>query len=207
MRKIVLISLALILALGSLGVGYAMWSDTVTVDGTVDTGVVKLGIVKMTPTVTQDKNVATVCITYEGSIGPWQPPCEQPPNALANAYEKAIVTIDKAYPCLTVDLEGYVGSLSTIPVHLVSISIDDPTDELTFEKTPLDPNWTGFFYVTDDPDKIAIIKVEIINLVCSQLEGECDTDKFDLILHVEQPAIQDHTYSFEVVITGEQWAE
>ena len=42
MRKIILISLALILALGSLGVGYAMWSDTVTVDGPVTTGTLNL---------------------------------------------------------------------------------------------------------------------------------------------------------------------
>jgi predicted ribosomally synthesized peptide with SipW-like signal peptide len=207
MKKIVLIGLAVIMALGSLGVGYAMWSDTVTIDGTVETGVLELGIVKMSADLIQTKDVATVDISYEGLIGPWQPPCANPPGALANAWEKAIVTIDKAYPCLTVDLEGYVGSLSTIPMHIVSIAISDPTGQLTWQPTPADPSWTGFFYVTGDVDKVPIIKVEIINLVSTQLEGECDTDKFDLILHVEQPAEQDHTYNFEVVITGQQWDE
>jgi predicted ribosomally synthesized peptide with SipW-like signal peptide len=43
MKKIMLISFALVLALGGLGVGYALWSDTVTVSGPVSTGVVRLG--------------------------------------------------------------------------------------------------------------------------------------------------------------------
>jgi hypothetical protein len=42
MRKIGLLSLAIVLALGALGVGYAMWTDTITIHGTVETGSVCL---------------------------------------------------------------------------------------------------------------------------------------------------------------------
>ena len=38
MKKIGLLSLALVLALGSLGVGYAAWTDTIYIDGSVSTG-------------------------------------------------------------------------------------------------------------------------------------------------------------------------
>jgi len=38
MKKIGLICLALVMALGGLGVGYAMWSDTLTITGNVNTG-------------------------------------------------------------------------------------------------------------------------------------------------------------------------
>ena len=38
MKKIGLLSLALVLALGALGVGYAAWTDTITIEGTVNTG-------------------------------------------------------------------------------------------------------------------------------------------------------------------------
>lgn len=38
MRKIGFICLALVMALGSLGVAYAAWAETLTIDGTVDTG-------------------------------------------------------------------------------------------------------------------------------------------------------------------------
>lgn len=44
MRKIGLLSLALVLALGALGVGYAMWFDEVTIEGTVQTGSVEISI-------------------------------------------------------------------------------------------------------------------------------------------------------------------
>jgi len=42
MKKIGLLALALVLALGALGVGYAAWTDTVTIEGTVNTGTVDL---------------------------------------------------------------------------------------------------------------------------------------------------------------------
>jgi hypothetical protein len=44
MKKMGLIMIALVLALGMAGVGYAMWQDTVTIDGSVTTGSVDLDI-------------------------------------------------------------------------------------------------------------------------------------------------------------------
>jgi len=44
MKKIGLLALALVLALGALGVGYAAWTDTVTIEGTVNTGTVDLEV-------------------------------------------------------------------------------------------------------------------------------------------------------------------
>ena len=40
MKKIGILALALVLALGSLGVGYALWSDVLYLEGTVQTGTV-----------------------------------------------------------------------------------------------------------------------------------------------------------------------
>jgi predicted ribosomally synthesized peptide with SipW-like signal peptide len=45
MKKIGLISLALVMALGALGVTFAGWTDSVTVNGTVNTGDVKIDII------------------------------------------------------------------------------------------------------------------------------------------------------------------
>ncbi|MBA7607286.1 hypothetical protein ES703_14445 [subsurface metagenome] len=45
MKKIGLLVMALVLAMGMLGVGYAAWTDTVTIDGTVNTGNVDLQVV------------------------------------------------------------------------------------------------------------------------------------------------------------------
>jgi len=50
MKKIGLLCLALVLALGALGVGYAMWQDTVTIEGTVNTGSVEISIEDLSET-------------------------------------------------------------------------------------------------------------------------------------------------------------
>jgi hypothetical protein len=44
-KKIGIICLTLVLALGSLGIGYAHWSDTLYIEGTVETGQVLVGFV------------------------------------------------------------------------------------------------------------------------------------------------------------------
>jgi hypothetical protein len=44
MRKIGFICLAVVLAMGALGVGYAMWWDEVKIEGTVNTGSVEISI-------------------------------------------------------------------------------------------------------------------------------------------------------------------
>lgn len=50
MKKISMIMLALVVALGGLGVGYAMWSDTVTINGYVTTGSVDIDIESLSHT-------------------------------------------------------------------------------------------------------------------------------------------------------------
>ena len=45
MKKIGLLCLALVFALGALGIGYAAWTDTLTVEGTVNTGDVDINVV------------------------------------------------------------------------------------------------------------------------------------------------------------------
>lgn len=50
MKKIGLLCMALVLALGMLGVGYAMWKDEITIEGTVNTGTVVVDIVELSET-------------------------------------------------------------------------------------------------------------------------------------------------------------
>lgn len=209
MKRIGLLALALVLALGALGVGYAMWSDEVVVEGTVDTGTVRIGIVKAVATLDQTKDVATVDITFEDPLGPWD--CPIPREAQDYAYDRVVVTIDDAFPCLWVDIEFYVGNVGTIPIHIVGLEMSDPTGELTVVWVVPpggagDPN--GYFYRTGgDPVEDRVITFWIINQnIGAQLHG-CDPKKADLILHVEQPAEQDHEYRFEFKVIAQQWAK
>jgi predicted ribosomally synthesized peptide with SipW-like signal peptide len=63
MKKIGLLVMALILALGALGVGYAKWTDTVTINGTVNSGNVDIVITGYSGTwVFKDKSTGLVLI-------------------------------------------------------------------------------------------------------------------------------------------------
>jgi len=212
MKKIGLLCLALVLALGTLGVGYAMWSDEVTIEGTVDTGTLRLGIwhavverIEQGGGVTQEKDVATVDLSFEGPIlkkefvgfgEKW-------------AYEKLKVALNNTYPDLLVDIAVYLASVGSIPVHISAINISDTGGDLTWEweSPPTSSPSFGHFYHTDDPTKEPVINVAIWGLVICQQFHWCEGDKFDLIIHVKQPAEQDHEYNFEVKVIGEQWAE
>jgi len=206
MKKIGLLCLALVLALGTLGVGYAMWSDEVIIEGTVDTGTLRLGIFHAyVERLEQDKDVATVDLSFAGPI------LEKEFAGFGTkmAYEKLVVALNNTFPCLTVDIAFYLACVGSIPVHIAGINITDPSGELTWmwEKEPTFSPCYGYFYHTGDPDKEPVITVTLGGLkICDQYHW-CDWDKADLIIHVEQPAKQNHEYQFEVKVIGEQWAE
>ena len=48
MRKIAILCLALILALGAVGVGFAKWSETLKIEGVVETGEVDVQLSQCT---------------------------------------------------------------------------------------------------------------------------------------------------------------
>jgi predicted ribosomally synthesized peptide with SipW-like signal peptide len=50
MKKVGLICLALVVTLGGLGIGYAAWTDEVTIDGTVNTGSLDIEVVNQSNT-------------------------------------------------------------------------------------------------------------------------------------------------------------
>jgi len=50
MKKIGLLCLTLVIALGGLGIGYAAWTDQITIGGTVNTGSVNLDVVNYSST-------------------------------------------------------------------------------------------------------------------------------------------------------------
>ena len=78
MKKIALISLALVLAMGTLGVGYAMWSKSLVINGTVHTGEVNA---EFTVCFTDDDgtpNDANIDPNDDGGPNPFQDPHPAP---------------------------------------------------------------------------------------------------------------------------------
>ena len=222
MKKIGLLCLALVLALGTLGVGYAMWSDEVTIEGTVDTASLTIGfqeLILAEGAEAEGKDVGSITgyldvqkgLHYVKETGLYMP-----------IYDKAIVTLNNTYPCYWGHITFTVANGGTIPAVITGMNLTDPTGELTFMWTtppPASPAW-GLFWkdlngngVYDEPvhnDPLQpgerIILVKYVDNINVQLEP-CSEVKSELDLHTEQAAEQNHTYKVVATITAVQWAE
>ena len=133
MKRIGLLCLALVLALGALGVGYAAWTDTVVMEQTVNTGSLDVGIFAVAQKPGDAKNVTTVDVSH-GDYKFDKEVTPVPMSALFGAdtyafYESATIAIGNFYPSFTI-LEDYViGVGGSVPVKLhVSLNVTDPDD-------------------------------------------------------------------------------
>ncbi len=104
MKKILLISLALVLALGGLGVAGALWSDWLYIDGYVETGYIGA---EWSVEWAGDNEPADKDVSW---IEAWLPD----PNYMA-------ISIYNAYPSVTYTVEWNIYCYGSVPIHF-----DDP---------------------------------------------------------------------------------
>ncbi|MCD6391228.1 MAG: hypothetical protein J7L92_04475 [Dehalococcoidia bacterium] len=222
MKKIGLLCLALVLALGTIGVGYAMWFDTVTIEGTVDTASLTMGFQELNvwedPEV-EGKDVGSINGYLDVEKGShWVTDPHDGHNE--PIYDKIVISINNAYPCYWGHITFVVANGGTIPFVITGLKLADPTGELNFmwqTPPPASPAY-GLFWkdlngngVYDppvqggDPGEL-IIWVKYVDNIGKQLEP-CDEAKSELDLHVEQAAEQNHTYTFVATIKAVQWNE
>lgn len=227
MKKIGLLVLALVLALGSLGVAYARWSDTVSITGTVTAGKVCVewddaystdrcpyGNPWYVGPGNGDANVDVAAIT--GNEDGW--PNEgiydfdtyfTDKNAACTQVteigdHQLLITVNNAYPLYFGDVEVEYCNCGTIPVKIQSIEIEALNFTLADQPWADDanPGNGGEIYVTVVPLDAAI---------GDQLEvGDCTAHSFKFI--VQQSAEQnrgqnDDPYQFTVTWTVVQWNE
>jgi len=98
MKKLGLLVLVLVLALASLGIGYAAWSSSVTINGTVETGTVLVGVVDAGSEGT---------VTYGTPLG-------------GGWYNAETITVSNAYPGAAYDYNIRIGNEGTVPVNFTS---------------------------------------------------------------------------------------
>ncbi len=99
MKKIGLLCLTLVVALGTLGVGYALWWDTLYISGTVETGDIGLEWGQGDP---YDTEIAEKDVSYgECSI----------------SGDTLTLTVYDAYPCIEYHFPISVTGTGSVPVH------------------------------------------------------------------------------------------
>ena len=133
MKKIGLLCLALVLALGTLGVAYAMWWDEVTIEGTVNTGSVEISIEDVSATYvyknTTSGEIVMSGVPLVGNDLMYVASATAEDVSVAGGPKKVQMTFDNIFPTMepiAADvLLHYTGS---VPAHVVLLEDDvDPS--------------------------------------------------------------------------------
>ena len=106
MKKFGLLLLAVVLALGTLGVGYAMWYEDLFIEGTVYTGELDVGFYCPWGNCYDDetKDYSSIARVRDG--------------------KNLEITVTNAYPCVTYTCEFCIVTEGTVPVHFGPWIID-----------------------------------------------------------------------------------
>jgi predicted ribosomally synthesized peptide with SipW-like signal peptide len=190
-KKIGLLCLALVLALGALGVGYASWHDVITVDGTVNTGTLDLSVDNYTGTWVYKDVEAGTCIESTEELDLTQYTdymlvayayAEQDPSGTDH---DVLVTFHNLFPCVYFTADFDVHFTGTVPANLT-------VQNLTV--TGADPSWVA---ITGFPE--------------GQQVDEDTTFHVAITIHVPQPANGQDGQGLDGEISGQivatQWNE
>ena len=179
MKRIGLLALALVLALGALGVGYAAWWDDAEIVQVVETGDLELGVFGEAFLDGDLKDEVTLSVVNEGlkfskDVYPF------------DFYQSVPVTVGNLYPSVTVAEDFYIGAGGTVPMHLdVTLTFDG--DPLVYEC--MDIGWViywpdGTTTSGGDQGDLALAAI-VAELQDFQIHG-CETIKIWLDKHLRQ---------------------
>lgn len=194
MKKIGIISLALVLALGALGAAYAPWTDDVDIVQTVETGNLEVGVWGDAWLVGDIKEVAEVTVT----VGDFKFEKLDWPNFF---YESITVTVDNLYPSVTVGEQFYIGVGGTIPVHMYATVVTDEGWDALYP-------CMDFEWAIDLPDGTGLAGLGLAELVAA-INGiqihDCENLGINISKHLQQCAPQGVTGSFTLTVTAYQY--
>lgn len=221
MKKIGFLALALVLALGALGVGYAMWSDTVLISGTVNTGNLILGVVDMgtddpntgsgDPQCGDGYNTENKDVAYFESInGAPIPDC-------SGYYYDITETFNHVYPWYGPSVTVYVANCGTVPLKILSMDVTyfsgtDLTPWMSFTWKIYDEydelyssdsgNWDAFVAAIGTPQIAGGSHIRIEKTICFNelVDGGSQDNPADVLP-------QNASMSYTLTLTGAQWNE
>jgi len=217
MKKFGLLALTLVTVMAVLGVGYAMWFDTVTLNATVGTGTVTLGILDVGSndavvgtTVSPDpnyapgnnaelKDVASLTSTNGTVIG------------TTGYYESITEAFDNVYPWYAPTTSINIKNLGSIPVKINNVS--------GYFRTGTDLiSWMSFI-ITIDGHTIGPFS-DLTTLSAALVQASQDTqiepgETVPFTLQVifnetnaqGQLMPQDASATYEIIISAAQWNE
>ena len=220
-RKIMSLFLLSLIAVSMLGVAYATWWDYVQIEATVNMGELLFGILDIKDITDNEwklpvpKDVAWCDVELEvPETGVHHLPAE-------TVWHEMYIKVHNAYPSYEQVIVFNLKNAGTIPVHIVSLLISDPTGELIFDDGAVLDDGEGVFMKDVDGDgvldpiiNICINKAAfnpvtgqwecVAPLLCNQIDP-CTAEVCALFIHFKEPAEECHEYFFKIFIDAVQW--
>ena len=195
-EKIAVLFLVSVMALAGMSTGYALWSETLYIDGYVETAELDWEFTWAFP-VPEPDGIDWTCDKGFGNIRPVYPP-KDVGSTITNLvdtdgdgdYDTVEVALSNVYPC-------YFQSISM--EYRINGNIALIIDHWKVDGTPITQGY---------PIEICngAIEIMILDGVGSQMHpGE--NGESSLRIHVLQPAAEDTTYTFTVSVVGVQYNE
>jgi len=213
--KLSVLALALVLALGGLGIGYASWTDTVVVEETVTTGNVCVEFV--TPVYVTDQFAPPPI--YPTQTPDWT--CDpgitnvrdvSPPKNVAwgeavyldtdgdSYYDTVQVTLHDVYPCYYNNVSFHVHNCGTIPVIMDSVT-------LVYDTTTQVIDHDGVYSMDLSGNGVDDFEIRWGDHLGAQFEPSDEAEiSFGMhMLQDEDPTIQDNSFTFYIYLHFVQW--
>ena len=203
-KKIMATFAILMIALGIAGYAYAHWNATITINGTIRTGTFHL-TPSFSATTNDAKNYCTVTSSFDSQT-----------NTLT-------VTIDKAYPCITVTGKFDLKNDGTVPAGLYKWVIDVPGagvggpwtifDATNIDNSIIKPSMTEEqveaalkTFVEQAAHGAVTITIDFNGSNFWQIDpGENPTVTFNM--HFEEALLQGYTAQFTMTLEYWNWNE
>ncbi len=177
-NKILVIGLIFTLCMGALGVGFALWSDTLTIAGTINTAKVSLEFTECTSTDPPGSDDPG----YTKDVASCQ--CVLGDSDSDGDNDMLWVIIDNAYPCYRCDFDITVRNNGTMPVEITDVIVNAP------DPTAIELEGEGFWGSA--------------GLVGTELDPD-ETVRTSFWLHTLQQAAQGAVYDFSIQIEAAQY--
>jgi hypothetical protein len=165
--------------LASLVGAYSMWSETLTISGTVNTGEVKVVIANYTCSdLGADPQIPDS--NFSNIEGKDVASCEVTPITEDGNIVGLQITISNAYPGYEAVVTATIENAGTVPVKLLSSTIDNPYSDY--------------------------VGVSLSHPEDTQLHPG-DTQDYQVTIDVYQSASENSSYTFEITLVFAQWNE
>lgn len=207
-KKMMLVPAALILALFASAFTYGLWFQTLTVDGTVETGDLEWIVWAQ---FTSDEGIAPDRSILPGFSGPpfTVPEGKNVGNTwceIARDGKSVTFYLNNTYPCYLAMCSVYFQNIGTIPLHIECVEFLDAQDNLiynftypTYDMPPLN--------LSLDDDCMPDIEVWLLENLGEQVHPGQVSNEYSFWIHVLQTASEDSCYTFKMKFTAVQWNE